>query len=218
MSQITSVWLEDPALLCTVYVPSAISSFTLLAHLHISFTTALSQILSLWIYCCRHLLINKDVSWENKAYFLAVTPSVVSKQHSLRLFSLYYEKYWRETPSPGSNMSACLCQCSSERERSDANWMTNSPLRWSDDRIRLTWKLGGVHVWVCVCQKRDIARRVITVWMLGCGWNHAVHWVSTTELDLNKSAVALLALKRDPSMISSLMITDSTPNISGVRD
>lgn len=114
---------------------------------------------TLWVYFHRHLPVNR-VRWENKAYFLAVTPSESVKKlcrksnikSALWLFSLFYWKYWRETPSPGSNMSHCLCQCSSERERSDANWMRNSLMRWSDDRIRLTWKLEGVHVWVHVCQ------------------------------------------------------------------
>lgn len=169
----------------------------------------------------RRLLINKVLRWENKAHFLAVTPSTLSKSNGkffLRLFCLFYEKYWCETPSPGSDMSACLCQCLSEKEQSDANWMRTSLLRWSDDRIRLTWKLGEVHVWVCVCQKCNIARHVITVWMFHCGRIHAGHKVSTKQLDLENSAAAVPSLKRDPSVISSLMITDSTPNTSGVRD
>lgn len=63
--------------------------------------------------------------------------------------------------------------------------------------------------------KRNIARHEITVWMLHYGGNHAVHQVSIALLDSNSSVVALTCLKCDCSMISSLMITDSTPNMSG---
>lgn len=78
--------------------------------------------------------------------------------------------------------------------------------------------LGEVHVWVCVSQKCDIARHVITEWMFHRGRIHAGHEVSAIQLDLENTAAALLHLERDPSVMSSLMITDSTPNTSGVRD
>lgn len=78
---------------------------------------------------------------------------------------MLYEKYWHETSSPVSNMIGSLCQQTSKREQLDANRMRSSFMRWSDDRIRLTWKLGWVHVWAHV-PRCCIARH-------GC--NHYVH-------------------------------------------
>lgn len=45
--------------------------------------------------------------------------------------------------------------------------------------------------------------------------NHAVHQVKIALLDLNNSVVALSSQKLNRSVISPLMITDSTPNMSG---
>lgn len=57
------------------------------------------------------------------------------------------------------------------------------PVEWGtpswDDRIRLTWKLGVVHVWPERCQNPDVARRVITVRLLRCGNISAVQRADT---------------------------------------
>lgn len=59
--------------------------------------------------------------------------------------------------------------------------------------------------------KCNIARHEITVWILQYGRNQAPHRVNIAPLDSNSSHVALGSLKRGRSVISSLMISDWTP-------
>lgn len=109
-------------------------------------------------------------------------------------------------------MSQSLCQHSSEKERSDANCMRNSLMRWPDDRIRLTWKLD-----MCSCLGPRLPSAKLPDMKSLYGYSDMVEIMPRTHPSLHWLWCSG-SVKRDAVMISSIMMTDWNPKISRVRD
>lgn len=105
-------------------------------------------------------------------------------------------------------MSQCLCQSSSVSQSLDANWMRNPLMRGSDDRTRWTWK--GSRLVSCV------PSAILPDMRSSYGY-----CVIAEILPCSRSSLHELWCSSSPQhnclVISSLMITDWTLNMSRVR-
>lgn len=63
----------------------------------------------------------------------------------------------------------------------------------------------------------NLSRREITVWRLQYGRNQALRSVDIALLDRTDALVALDSMQHNCSAVSSVMISDSSPDLSGVE-